>query len=91
MGTFSVHQIAPSLFNGFDWYTGGGNFLIAEPEKALVDSLYLSARKKKHFTHFPELEFTDSFSFEKAREWIGRIPDARIRAYVQKRLDRLLS
>jgi len=46
MGTFSVHQIAPSLFNGFDWYTGGGNFLIAEPEKALVDSLiYQPARK----------------------------------------------
>ena len=49
LATFSIHQIVPELFAGFDWYRGEGNFLIAEPEKALVDSLYLSAHKKKRF------------------------------------------
>lgn len=90
LGVFSVHRIVPSFFDGFGWYRGTGSFLIAEPEKALVDSLYLSARKKKQFGYFPELHFPRSFSFKKAREWAKKIPDVRIRAYVQKRLAILL-
>jgi predicted transcriptional regulator of viral defense system len=43
LGVFQTHHIAPSFFKGFDWYKGSGSFLIAEPEKALVDCLYLSA------------------------------------------------
>lgn len=86
LGAFSVHRIAPSFFAGFGWYKGGGAFLIAEPEKALVDSLYLSARKKRQYGHFPELEFPRSFSFPKARAWAARIPDARIRVNVEKKL-----
>ena len=86
LGTFSVHRIAPSFFAGFRWYKDGGRFLIAEPEKALVDSLYLSSRKKKQYGHFPELNFPRSFSFKRAREWAGRIPDVRIRKNVEKKL-----
>jgi predicted transcriptional regulator of viral defense system len=86
LGTYSVHRIAPSFFAGFGWYKGSGSFLIAEPEKALVDSLYLSARKKRQYGHFPELEFPKSFSFGKAREWAKLIPDSRIRANVEKKL-----
>ena len=89
IGTFSVHKIAPSFFDGFDWYRGTGNFLIAEPEKALVDSLYLSGRKKKQFAYFPELHFPRSFSFRKTKEWAKKIPDSKISCYVQKRLDTL--
>ncbi|GAH21577.1 unnamed protein product [marine sediment metagenome] len=74
------------MFDGFDWYRGRGSFLIAEPEKALIDSLYLSARKKKQFRYFPELFFPESFSFKKAKEWAGKIPDPRIRSYVKKKL-----
>lgn len=90
MGTFSVHRIAPSFFDGFVWYKGTGSFLIAEPEKALVDCLYLSARKKKHFGYFPELHFPKSFSFKEAREWAKKIPDPKITAYVQRKLDIIL-
>ena len=39
-GVFSIHQIAPAFFDGFDWYKGDGSFLIAEPEKALADYLH---------------------------------------------------
>lgn len=85
VGTFSIHQIAPSFFDGFDWYKGNGSFLIAEPEKALIDSLYLSARKKKQFGYFPELYFPKSFSFKKANNWVDKIPDARIRSYIIKK------
>jgi hypothetical protein len=81
-----VHQIAPAIFDGFDWYKGEGNFLIAEPEKALVDSLYLSSRKEKQFGSFPELHFPPGFSFKKAARWVRRIPEKKIRSYVLERL-----
>lgn len=88
-GVFSVHRIAPSFFDGFDWYRGGGNFLIAEPEKALIDSLYLSSRKKKQFGSFPELHFPPEFSFKKAASWVERIPEKKIRRYVLRKLNNL--
>lgn len=89
IATYVVHRIAPSFFDGFKWYKETENFLIAEPEKALVDSLYLSARKIKQFRHFPELHFPKSFSFKKAKKWVRRIDDSRIRVYVQKKLDEI--
>ena len=88
-GIFSVHQIAPAFFDGFDWYKGEGNFLIAEPEKALIDSLYLSSRKKKQFGYFPELNFQPEFSFKKAAGWAERIPEKNIRSYVLEMLKAL--
>ena len=88
-GVFSVHQIAPVLFDGFDWYKGEGSFLIAEPEKALIDSLYLSSRKKKQFGYFPELYFPYEFSFKKAAKWVERIPEEKIRLYILKKLEAL--
>lgn len=90
VGVFSVHQIAPALFDGFDWYHGEGNFLIAEPEKALIDSLYLSSRKKKQFGSFPELRFPPGFSFKRAAHWVERIPEKKIRLYVSDKLHELL-
>ena len=86
-GVFSVHQISPPFFDGFDWYQGDGNFLIAEPEKALIDSLYLSSRRNKQFGYFPELHFPLAFSFKKAAAWGGRIPEKKIRRYVLRKLD----
>lgn len=86
IATYVVHRIAPSFFDGFSWYKGTGSFLIADPEKALIDCLYLSARKKKEFGHFPELYISKTFRFTKLDEWIKRINDLRIRTYVQKKL-----
>ncbi len=86
LGVFSIHRISPPLFDGFDWYRGEGSFLIAEPEKALFDSIYLSTRKKKQFGYFPELYFPKSFSFKKAAEWIEKVPEKRIRSSVKKKL-----
>jgi len=89
IATYSVHQIAPSFFCGFDWYKKQGDFLIAEPEKALIDCLYLSAYKKNQFAHFPELHFPKSFSFRKVRQWIKKIPNHRARVYVRKKIRQL--
>ena len=90
LGAFYIHRIAPSFFRGFDWYRKEGNFLIAEPEKALVDCLYLSARKKKQFGHFPELHFSTRFNFKKARYWARQIPDPKLRSYVNKELEHII-
>ena len=89
VGVFSVHQITPAFFDGFDWYKNSGSFLIAEPEKALIDSLYLSSRKKKQFAHFPELSFPTTFSFKKARRWTERISEKKIRLCVSQKLETL--
>lgn len=89
VGTFFVHQIAPSFFKGFDWYKGDGDFLIADPEKALVDCLYLASRKKKQFGYFPELSFPASFRMKKAQEWAKGIPDKKTRISVLKKLKAL--
>lgn len=90
LGVFSLHRITPLFFKGYDWYKGRGEFLIAEAEKALVDSLYLSARRKKQFGYFPELYFPGTFSFKKAREWARSIPDSKISSYVQRKLEAIL-
>ncbi len=89
VGTFSFHRIHPNFFAGFDWYGGGRAFLIATPEKALVDSLYVSSRRGKQFGFFPEIEFGKGFRFDEAQKWAEQIPDPRIRKYVQKRLQSL--
>jgi predicted transcriptional regulator of viral defense system len=89
LGDFRIHRINPLFFDGFDWYKGTESFLIAEPEKALIDSLYISTRKKKQFSYFPELHFPKSFSVKKAKKWIARIPERRIRASVQKKFGTL--
>lgn len=90
IGTFDIHQINALFFKGFGWYKERENFLIAEPEKALIDSLYISTRRKRQFSHFPELHFTGTFSFKKAKEWVKEIPEPKIRVSVQKKLEVLL-
>ncbi len=90
VGTFSFHRIHPNFFAGFDWYRGGREFLIAAPDKALVDSLYLSSRRGKQFGFFPEIEFGRKFRSFEAQRWAKQIPDPRIRKYVQERLNALM-
>jgi predicted transcriptional regulator of viral defense system len=89
VGVFSIHRIAPEFFFGFDWYRQSGEFLIAEPEKALLDCLYISGRKGNLFKHFPELHFPASFSFVKARQWAGRIHYPALRKQVLNRLEEI--
>ena len=90
VGTFSFHRIDPRCFSGFDWYRERQTFLIATPEKALVDSLYLSSRKGKRFGRFPEIELDRRFSMRRAGEWVRRIPDLKIRKFVSERLKSLV-
>jgi predicted transcriptional regulator of viral defense system len=89
LGAFSFHRIQPALFAGFDWHGPGRDFLIATPEKALVDSLYLSSRKGRRFRFFPEIDLGTRFRLREARRWIRRIRDPRIRRHAADRLEAL--
>lgn len=86
IGTFAVHKLTPDFFKGFSWYKGSGTFLIADPEKALIDCLYISGHKNRQFRYFPELNIPKTFSIKKARSWANAIPHKRIQSYVLKKL-----
>jgi predicted transcriptional regulator of viral defense system len=87
VGTYSYHRVRPRFFTGFDWYGNRQDFLIATPEKALVDSLYLSSRKGKRFELFPEIDLEADFDFKRAYEWASLIEDDPwTRAYILRRL-----
>jgi hypothetical protein len=88
IGTYSYHRIHPQFFAGFDWYGKRQDFLVATPEKALVDSLYLSSRKGKRFRFFPEINLGAGFNFKRAGEWAERIAhDPWTREYVLQKLE----
>ncbi len=85
-GDFSLHQVSPDFFDGYEEYKGDGGFLIATPEKALVDCLYLSSRKGRRFASLPELTLPAGFRKRLAHEWVSRIPYERLRAAVKGKL-----
>jgi len=87
-GTFSVHRVAPRFFGGFEVSSPSGA-KIATPEKALLDVFYLSGVRSRLFASLPELELPPSFRWNSARAWIARIPSARLRTVVSRRLDAL--
>ncbi len=89
LGAVSIHHVEPSFFFGFETLTTSGAKLAA-PEKALLDFLYLGPAKTKLFRVVPELEFPPSFSAEKARRMIRRIPAATRRAFVSDRFEKLV-
>jgi hypothetical protein len=52
-------QIKPELMQlGTDWSETHLPYLIATPEKALIDTLYLSTRKNRRFSRLPEVDVT---------------------------------
>jgi predicted transcriptional regulator of viral defense system len=87
LGTFSFHQLTAPFFAGYDWYGDRQSYLIATPEKALVDCLYLAGRRGRRFSRLVDLELGSAFRIGAAREWTRRIADVRLRRYVSARLE----
>lgn len=84
-GTYEFHQMQAKLFDGFGPYRGSGNFDIATPEKALFDTMYLSARKGRRFAHMPEIELPTGFSSTEVEEWITRVGHEPLRLAIVER------
>ena len=81
VGTFSIHQIHPVLFGGFDEQR---ERRIATPEKAVFDVLYLERARSGRFRGLTEVELPGRFSAPALREWVDRIPDSSHRKHVAK-------
>lgn len=84
VGTFQIHQISPDFFFGFEW-NKTGEYLIASPEKSLLDCLYLSTRKGNRFANFPELDIS-LINIKVAKKMAEKIKDTRIRKIVLEKL-----
>ncbi len=89
VGSYSVHHVRPELFDGFEHDPRSGTKL-ALPEKALFDFLYLSPTRGRLFAALPELELPRGFRRSVVREWVDRIPSARSRTIVARKLDEVL-
>ncbi len=88
IGVYSVHHIAPELFDGFETRADGAK--LATPEKAIFDVAYLSGGRSRLFAHLPELELPSRFRTSKLRRWIARITAPRKRSMVESRIDAML-
>lgn len=88
IATFSVHRLAPGFFGGHETTSAGVR--LARPEKALLDTLYLTPARSRLFSHLPEIEIPPAFDRKEARRWIARIPAGPRRQAVERRLDLLL-
>jgi len=90
VASYFIHQLKPEFFTGYEFYRGEGKFLIATPEKALVDSAYFASRKGNRFSALPELHLPKSFSRRRAIQWAKMIPYQKLRASVLDRLGKWL-
>ena len=90
LGVVSVHHVTPGFFFGFE-DTGRQGALIASPEKALVDFLYLAPARSMLFRALPELELPRRFSARLTRAMTARIESARRRVMVARALERVLA
>ncbi len=89
IGAYSVHHVRPELFGGFEHDSRSGTKL-AFPEKALFDFLYLSPTRGRLFAALPELELPRGFRKSVVRGWVDRIPSARSRTIVARKLAEVL-
>lgn len=88
-GTYDFHQLKAELYGGWEPADQRWSYLLATPEKAIFDSMYISVRKGRQFTHFPELVLTEEFSDQEVLEWIDRLDSSSIRSAVESRWSEL--
>jgi predicted transcriptional regulator of viral defense system len=81
---YSVHHIAPELFDGFEVRADGTK--LATPEKAIFDVMYLSGGRSRVFARLPELELPKRFRRTLLNTWIARIASIRRRSMVETRI-----
>lgn len=82
--TISIHHIQADFFFGFEMT---GQIKMAIPEKALIDTFYLTAARSRLFKKLPEIELPKTFDFKKADAIIKQIKSPRTRALVKTRLN----
>lgn len=89
LATFSMHHITGFLFDGYQVY-GKSNVLMAIPEKALFDVLYLMPAKSHLFSRLTELEIPAHFRLSYFKKWLRYIENDGRKTMIKKQLAKLL-
>jgi predicted transcriptional regulator of viral defense system len=92
VGQYEFMQIKPELMKqGIEWSNTHLPYLIATAEKALIDALYLSTRKRRRFSRLPEVDIQHSaFRKREFERLLKQLPvSSRISARMQLRWDAL--
>jgi len=89
VAAYEIHTVAAPLYGGFKPYGSLAQFDLATPEKALFDTLYLSAQRGRRFRHLPELTIPRDFSEAELAEWIDRIQNVLLQRAVRHRWELL--
>ncbi len=84
VGTFSIHHLEAEFFFGFET-AGDRSVKMATPEKALLDTLYLSPARSRIFHASPEIELPRKFSSKRAFE-MAEIIKSKSRRTIVKQL-----
>ena len=90
VGRFEFFQIKPELMTqGAQWSDSHLPYLVASPEKALLDTLYLSTRKNRRFARLPELDVTHSgFKQREFKRLMNQLPiPSRVLSAMRSRWD----
>ena len=62
LGKVSIHNISGTLFTGYEVY-GNQGLLMATPEKALFDTLYLMPARSNVFKRLTEIDLSEDFDY----------------------------
>jgi predicted transcriptional regulator of viral defense system len=81
IGAYSIHHIAPELFDGYRGSETGG--YLATPEKALFDAVYIRASRAAR-PFFPELSLPENFDETQLEGWTHRLATPRLRTLVSR-------
>jgi len=87
IGTYSIHHLAPELFDGYRGSEESG--YLATPEKALFDIVYVRAPRGARI-YFPELSLPENFDETQLEDWTHRIATPRLRTLVSRGLKEAL-
>ncbi|MBI3535004.1 MAG: hypothetical protein HY072_05915 [Deltaproteobacteria bacterium] len=90
LGVFSIHQVKPDFFFGYE-SVGKAGIKMATAEKALLDILYLSPTRSRLFTSLPEIKLSAKFSVIRARRIVNKITSHRRRTLVSNLLEKIIS
>lgn len=89
LANVSMHYIVPSLFTGYETY-GKDIFLMALPEKALFDTLYLAPAKSHLFTSLVEVDMPAKFDLNLFHTWLSKVNHKSRRSSIEKKLDLII-
>lgn len=88
-GTYDFHKLQDALYGGWKPADQRWSYLLATPEKAIFDAIYISIRKGRQFASFPELTLTAEFSEDELVGWIDELDSESIRSAVENRWTQL--